>query len=313
MQEIFGAVRKFINSQDKEQLAKSTARTLKRFAGDIDAKKLISIFGEKLKKSNKDSEMFVELIKKIRRSAEKPETRIKLQGILEKYAAEKTQSSGVISLLMRGLAEALNFVNFEEAAQIMHTQLLKFLDELATDSPLQRKTLNECRLKISELVETPEFRDLIERLQLDIISSMPLENAIENALVHLENQLAVAEVETVLKKKNPKKNLGNIFIKMLSVEYDRLLNLLKNDGTVKESAEKFIYELSARTALHAQPLIGSVARSALNKLTDEKLNELVYDKAETDFVWIRMNGSIVGSVVGLVLFVIIRLVTGTIY
>ena len=308
--EIFTALKKFINSQDKNSPAKSVAVTIRRAIGDIDSKKLISELGERIKKSDKDREIFEALIKRVRVTAEKPDTRIKLQGILEEYAAEKTQSSGVFSVLLAGLAQALDFVNFEEAAQIMQTQLLKFLDELSTDTPLQRKTLNECRLKIAEMSENPEFKDLVERLQLDIAASMPIESAIETALIHLENQIAVADVEEILAGKAGKRTLGTVFVEMLNEEYSRLLNLLKNDGNVKAATEKFIYELAARTALHAQPLIGSVARAALGKLTDEKLNELVYDKAEQDFVWIRMNGSVVGSVVGLILFVLIQIVGG---
>ena len=44
----------------------------------------------------------------------------------------------------------------------------------------------------------------------------------------------------------------------------------------------------------------------MDRLTEEQLNNLVYDKAEQDFVWIRLNGSIVGSVVGLAIFVLIH-------
>ena len=64
--------------------------------------------------------------------------------------------------------------------------------------------------------------------------------------------------------------------------------------------------MTARAALHAQPLVGVVAKSALDKLTEEQLNNLVYDKAEQDFIWIRLNGSIVGSVVGLAIFILIK-------
>ena len=48
------------------------------------------------------------------------------------------------------------------------------------------------------------------------------------------------------------------------------------------------------------------ATSALDKLTEEQLNNPVCDKAEQDFVRIRLNGSIVGSVVGLAIFILIK-------
>ena len=48
------------------------------------------------------------------------------------------------------------------------------------------------------------------------------------------------------------------------------------------------------------------ATSALDKLTEEQLNNPVCDKAEQDFVRIQLNGSIVGSVVGLAIFILIK-------
>lgn len=70
----------------------------------------------------------------------------------------------------------------------------------------------------------------------------------------------------------------------------------------------FLYDLIARSALHAQTLVGVVVESVLARLTDEQLNHLVYDKVEPDLLWIRMNGSIVGSGIGLVIFILLQLV-----
>ena len=93
-------------------------------------------------------------------------------------------------------------------------------------------------------------------------------------------------------------------MKLFNDEYERFLKLLREDTAAKVAFEKFVDELTARAALHAQPLVGVVAKSALDKLTEEQLNNLVYDKAEQDFIWIRLNGSIVGSVVGLAIFIL---------
>ncbi|MBQ7631123.1 MAG: DUF445 family protein, partial [Selenomonadaceae bacterium] len=90
-------------------------------------------------------------------------------------------------------------------------------------------------------------------------------------------------------------------------EYLRLIEIFKGDNAVKNAVERFMHELTARTALYAQPLVGTIAKNALEKLTVEQLNNLVYDKAEKDFVWIRMNGSIVGSAVGLIIFILLQL------
>ena len=313
VEELFNVVKKFVAAQNKETRSKTIANELRRILRDIPAQGLISDFGAQFRRGDKDREIFIKIVKEIRKTAAKPETCDKLQAILEKYAEEKTKDMGGFSILMAGLAQMLDLVNFEEAARIMQTQLLKLLDELAADSQIHRRTLNECRLKISELSETPEFKDLVERIQIDAATELPLEEAIELALIHIENQITTTDFEEALKKarasKKPElsgKSLGVLLVNIFNDEYDKFLKLISEDTAARNAFEKFIDELTARAALHAQPLVGTVAKSALDKLTEEQLNNLVHDKAEQDFIWIRLNGSIVGSVVGLAIFILIK-------
>ena len=309
--ELFNVVKKYVAAQNKETRSKQIANELRRIIRDIPAQGLIDDFGGHFKRNNKDREIFIGIVKAMRKTAAKPETCDKLQAILEEYANEKTKNMGGFSILMAGLAQMLDLVNFEEAARIMQVQLLKLLDELAADSQLHRRTLNECRMKISELSETPEFKDLVERIQIDAATALPLEEAIELALIHLEKQISTVDIDEALAKavkahKHGVKSLGVLLVQVFNDEYDKLLRLLREDTPARAAFEKFIDELTARAALHAQPLVGEVARSALNRLTEEQLNNLVYDKAEQDFIWIRLNGSIVGSVVGLAIFILIK-------
>lgn len=311
--ELFNVVKKFVAAQDKETRSKSIANELRRIIRDLPAQNLIDDFGSHFKRNDKDREIFVGIVKALRRTAAKPETCDKLQAVLEEYANEKTQNMSGFSILMAGLAQMLDLVNFEEAARIMQVQLLKLLDELIADTPLQRRTLNECRIKISELTATPEFKDLVERIQIDAANALPLEEAIELALIHLESQISTVDVEETLKKAQASKTLklggksiGVLLVKIFNDEYGKLLQLLSEDTKSRLALEKFIDELTARSALYAQPLVGVVAKSALDRLTEDQLNSLVYDKAERDFIWIRLNGSIVGSVVGLTIFILIK-------
>ena len=307
--ELHEALKKYISALDKENLSKVTANKIRREIENIPAKTLIDECGDWIKKNDKDREFFIGMMKKLRTEAAKSETRTKLQNVLEEYAQQKTQSSGILSMMMAGLAQMLDLVNFEEAAEIMQTQLLKFIDELIKDTPLQRQTLNECRLKISEMTSTSEFRDLTERVQVDLAAALPLEKAIQSALMEFEKQILSSDFEEILKddKKISEKNFGTLLIKILNDEYNKLIELLKTESRIKNVANQFIYELTARTALYAQPFVGVITQDALQKMTVDQLNNLVYDKAEKDFVWIRMNGSIVGSVVGLGIFILIKL------
>ena len=313
LNEFLNALKKYIKSSDKDALSKTIANKIRREFENLPAQELIQDGGKWLRDSGKDKELFKGLVQKLKETAAKPETRTKLQAVLEKFAAEKTaQSSGAFSLLMMGFAQMLNLVNFEEAATIMQTQLLKLLNELLSDSPFQQKTFEECRLKISELTDTAEFKDLVERLQIDLSANLPIEENIDAALSKFEQQILsvnVKDFENLAQDSAETKNLGMIFVKILFDLYNQFVELLKIDSEIKTSLEKFIYELTARAALYAQPLIGNIAKSALNRMSVDQLNNLVYGKAEPDFIWIRLNGSIVGSFIGLVIFLIIKAIS----
>lgn len=309
LDEIAAALKKYISGMDKAAQAKTIAGKLRREFGDIPVKDLIREGGDWIRGSGKDVEIFVGLVKKLRATAAKPETRAKLQEVLEEFAAERTQSAGLFSMLMAGLAQQLNYVNYEEAAEIMQAQLVKLLDELAVDSPIRRRTLQECRAKISELAETAEFRDLAERLQVDLAAELPLEAVVESALENLEGQVLSLSVDVGLPvAAAPSSNLGEIFAQTLLDLYGQLTYHLKVDSGIKSAAEKFLYELTVRAAIYAQPLVGKIATTTLSRMTVDQLNDLVYDKAEPDFVWIRMNGSIVGALIGTGIFLIIQII-----
>ena len=95
------------------------------------------------------------------------------------------------------------------------------------------------------------------------------------------------------------KNLVQLIEELL----ERAEALLSNNKTLQEELNSLIYQMAARGALQAQDLLGSITNDVLGTMTDQQINRLVYDKAEPDLLWIRMNGSIVGASIGLVVFV----------
>lgn len=90
--------------------------------------------------------------------------------------------------------------------------------------------------------------------------------------------------------------------RLVSIEIDRGMEKLKTNPVIRQAIEAYLYDLVGRSVLQAQAMIGVVVREALKELSDADLNRLIYSKIEQDLIWIRMNGSIVGASVGLVIF-----------
>ena len=303
---MFNEIVGFVSKLDKETVARKIAGEIRKNLRDVPSNILIHELSQYLKRSGKDKVIFESLIHKAREIAATDETRKKIEKILEAYASENTQSSSSFSILMAGLAQALDLVNFTEASSLMQRHLLAFLDELAADSNIQHKVLDECRKTCAKLADTLEFRDFIYKLQIDSINSLPFESIIQDALISVDSKLSKADTAKLASVKNPN-SLPAFIYNFLDEQLGRLISLLENKTTVQSAVEKFIFDLAARSALAARPLFANIAQTSLINLTDDQLNSLVYSKAEEDFIWIRLNGSIIGSVIGLFVFIIMQL------
>ena len=148
------------------------------------------------------------------------------------------------------------------------------------------------------------FQNFLCDLKGTLLDGLPLEAIIEQLLQNMRTQLASpGEVgsQACLPALRPRLQ------ELLSQEYDRLLALMETNGNLHYMVEHFLYDMLARSALHAQTLVGIIVQDVLSRLTDEQLNRLVYDKVEPDLLWIRMNGSIVGAGIGLLLYLLLLL------
>lgn len=229
-----------------------------------------------------------------------PEFKDGVESMLESYQREKADSR--LGLLLLGLAQATDVLNFEEIAGLIQKQLLTMLEELGEkDSELQTQLLEVFYEKGHEMVAVPEIRDRIEEVRRGIIGELPLEESIEHGISTVIERFSSED-------KDPDSvSLRDGIATLISHEIQRWIKLLSTDQLLKKELDKLLYDISARSALAVQTMLGSVVHGVLDRMTDDELNHLVYDKAEPDLLWIRMNGSIVGSGIGLAIFVLIHI------
>ena len=80
----------------------------------------------------------------------------------------------------------------------------------------------------------------------------------------------------------------------------------KEDPDIHYWVEQYVKKALFRLVETEHHLIGSIVEEALQEFDDKALNDFVEDKAGEDLQWIRINGSVVGAVVGLLLFLFLR-------
>ena len=290
--------------QDSARQASVLAQGMRASLGGIAPEQVLCACSRWLRESGRDREGLACLSRILRKRAAAPETREAIEKQLEEYEREKTQETAFGSLFS-SLAKAVGLVDLEEAAALMQKRLITLAEELGMqDSPLQEQVLGLFYEQVEILRKEQAFQNFLCDLKGTLLDGLPLEAIIEQLLQNMRTQLASpGEVGSPACIPALRPRLQEL----LSQEYDRLLALMETNGNLHHTVEHFLYDMLARSALHAQTLVGIIVQDVLSRLTDEQLNRLVYDKVEPDLLWIRMNGSIVGAGIGLLLYLLLLL------
>jgi len=94
------------------------------------------------------------------------------------------------------------------------------------------------------------------------------------------------------------------FIRDLSNNWDDYLGLLERNGSLRLKVDERVkLFLEKQIGVHHKA-IGCMVHEGLDPLTDDKLVELIEDKAGNDLQMIRINGSVVGGLAGMLIYVL---------
>ena len=285
----------FLQQQNSAAQAEIISAKIRNNLTEADLPSLFARFGRMIVDSGQDHVLLKRMADYLEELAASDSTHALILSWLEKYEREKTQNPW--EMLLAGLAEAFDFVNLDEAARLMQAQLVKLLRELGEkDSPLQREILRLFRAKAAEINADAKFQAVADNVRTELVAEIPLHEIIVEAVEHFRGRLLADE--------NAAKELNDLLVS----EYEHLLKLLSENNLLHEDVYHVVYDIVARSALHAQNLVTPIVEEALGKLTDEELNHLVAGKVEPDLIWIRINGSLVGFVVGVIIFSCFQLV-----
>lgn len=214
--------------------------------------------------------------------------------------ASKYSKEGFTSNLTMFFATTLNAFNSEDLAKVIHARLIELLDKsLDKDSEVYKELLSIVYEALDEVNKNEHKMIILNTLRAEFIKYNVLEKVIYRSLKSLQEHFA-----SDIKDNRLQKVLQDALIK----EIDACIERLKTNRDFKEKINIFIMNAVQNAALKGEDIILETARKFLEGLTDEKLNELVYSKVETDLIWIRLNGSIVGCVIGFIIFWLIELV-----
>ena len=226
--------------------------------------------------------------KELESVARQPEFADKIEAGLNEYIESKMQ--GPMAMMMAGFAQSVNVLNTEEAAALIKDRCILFLERVQQEESEEAEQLQAMAEKISCF------------LQKNFAARQELDHAVLNSVqrLNLNEYLFNATDERDILDGQLQELAGSI----VQVVY----GMLRENSSLQREVSGICYQLAARGVMQAQEMLGSIAGDVLGTMTDEQINRLVYDKAEPDLLWIRMNGSIVGAAIGLVIFAVMQFI-----
>lgn len=252
---------------------------------------------------HKDEVAFDYMLHEIRQMLEGEAAREKIYTHLQTYGQEQNKS--FLSALVTLAAQKTNIINFTEAATIFQVQSLKLIEDLLeADHPLRRQLLLQLKEAAIELAADETWQNVVAKWQNGISGNLVLQDQIERFL---------RQVCGSFQRQAPRQNTSYLvtqspLAQLVLNEIDKGMKIIQYDPVIKQAMDVYLYDLVSRGVLQAQSMIGVVVQEVLKELSDAELNQLIYVKIEQDLLWIRMNGSIVGAIIGLVLFIFLEMI-----
>lgn len=237
---------------------------------------------------------------------------------------EKGETNPLMAM-MKGFANMMGIANYDEAAHLIRARLGNVGAALQADDSRLRHNLSAA---LSESLERLAFDEKFcadfRTVSDEVIARLPVEKAVAQVFngfrhdVSSVSALKPGEIIGLLPEANRTETATaqageslpvttvNIAGALARLAPELVENFLTNLRKEQATAE-LLFDMGGRTALKARELAGTVAREAVGRLSDDDLNALIYDKIEPDLLWIRMNGSIVGAIIGFFMFILLEI------
>ena len=227
------------------------------------------------------------------------ETRKVFVYYLEEIKEEKILSGGALFRTLIGMVEKSDALNLDEAAEALQVELLLTLRKIKDPRhPLRVALKDTLTDKLAELEQDTEFKAQIEQWKDDVLTEELLEKFLETVLRVVINIAAAPS--------NPSE--PNALQRALQPCVENYWISIQGNKALQETFDLFVADTLCRVIKNEHDMIGVMVRETLGAYTDQDLNQFIEEKAGNDLQWIRINGSIIGGVVGLILFLFLEFV-----
>jgi len=213
---------------------------------------------------------------------------------ISRTADDYSNQGNFLRRLSKGLGESLDILNYDQAARALSQRINRLLIEMQDPE-------NRYHIKVKNELQKLQIADA-ESTSL-ILNSM-LKNIAESE-VGFET---ITEMFTILKNQLGDEEQNLPFIHYLTDMLIKQINLIRQDEERQTLLENRIKDELANLLERYHGVIGQIVKEKLESLDNEGLVISLEAKVGNDLQWIRINGTVIGALVGIMQYLILRLI-----
>lgn len=276
----------YLKNFDHKVLLPLFTPILNKKINDIDLKKISIELIKLFKKENYHHLLFLKILKSLNSWLSNPknekEVNEALKNIIKKNEAGETSFSGLIKSLFLGEPKLHKYLTdfISSIEKDSNKKVLLKLDDIFNDIYNEFHNNKELKIKLNDLKDK-------------ILKEINLEEEINSFLLEIKNYI-------IINIDNKDSDL-NFFINNI---YDDLLIELKNNHKFNNWLNYIINEKIPKLMTDNIEFIDYYFSSYIEKLDTIEVSNLIENKVGEDLQFIRINGTIIGGIIGLTLFLI---------
>jgi uncharacterized membrane-anchored protein YjiN (DUF445 family) len=283
---------KFVNELDNPKFANTLQKILKEQFSSID---LASPLGRWLEKAvkNGDHHQICELI--IRESAtalNNTEIKTLLLSKLE-FATKEYGKKGLLKKTALFFAEKSGGIDLDLIADDLLSKARELMSEAQSNSnhPIRNK-FDAWMLDFAQELKSGDERsiNLIKSLKERVMQHVEEEKLILDLLIRTKETIT-AQLQ----------NDDTPLMQFLISNLNRTLYDLQKDAATQQKINHWIRETISELLVKFHSEIGNMVRNSMVKLHNKELVEQIEEKVGSDLQYIRLNGAVVGGIVGIVI------------
>lgn len=286
-------IRRYVDKQELSQLAQRLAVFFQKVAKTWHLAPKMQIIGGWASSNGYIDEGLDLLAEKLWDKAADEETRLIILRYLEEVKEEKVSNGGSILRTLMGFMEMSDGLNLEAAADALQVELLLTMRRFRNPLDPLRVSLRDAVIEgIAKLDSNIRFVVQAERWKQDLLTEGLFEEFLETVL------------RTVLNGSAPPLDSSepSALYQALHTFVEKYWINIQANTALREKINLFLVDTICQVIQSEHNLIGCMVRETLTAYTDQDLNQFIEEKAGNDLQWIRINGSMIGGVIGLILF-----------